>query len=338
MQCRRRDTPGRVIRWARRGAGPHGMRVRCASSPAVALLVLAVLGGCAGDGPTPAEPAPRIEASQAMRMAEAVRAGGDDTGAAVFYGRAHALAPEEPEPLVGLAETAAARGAHDAAAGFFRKALALDPRNAVARLGYGRTLLALGRTGLARQELQAAIDADPADPRAHLTLGVVHELEGEGAEARRAYQSGLEQDPDHVPLRNNLALSLALAGRTDEAIDILGQLVRGQAGGERVRRNLALAHALAGRLDDAAAIAAHDLRGPALQRTLTFFRALRELDGRRLAEAVMCGCTPPAVTPSETEPLPPDRRLQATLVRTDGSRRERGGTAEDDRTAMTGPR
>ncbi len=281
-----------------RGAG----RV-CARTAPVALLVL--LGGCASGHVAPAlpsalpspvpsaasAPAPRIEAAQAMRMGESLRTAGDPTGAAVFFRRAHTLAPDDPAPLLGMADAAAATGRHDEAADLFRQTLALDPGNVAARLGYGRTLLAMSRPGPARAELRAALDADPADPRAALALGVAAELDGDPDAARAVYREALRLNPDNVLLRNNLALSLAIAGDSGQAIALLDELAGTLEGGSRVRQNLALANALAGHDDQARAIAAQDLDGPTLANRLAFFRSLRGLDGPRLAQAVMCNCT-----------------------------------------------
>jgi Flp pilus assembly protein TadD len=253
------------------------------------------LGGCAGmqaPGPQMAEAAPEVALPQAMRMAEAVRASGDITAAAVFYRRAHALAPQNPEPLIGLADAASANRSYESAVDLYRKALALAPGDAGARLGYGRALLALGRVDLARVELESAIERDPYNYRAYLTLGVALDLAGESLEAQRVYQAGLRHSPENLSLRNNLALSLALSGRTSEAIDMLRAMAYQPAGSSRIRQNLALTHAVAGDLEQAEQIAAHDLKGTALLRQLAFLRSLGGLSGPELASAMMCACAP----------------------------------------------
>ena len=94
---------------------------------AMVFLVSAVLAGCAGQVPTPEE----IQAdendsryAQIMRIAETTRAGGDLSGAATFYRRAHTMAPERPEPLLALGETSAVTRHFTAEAGSRR----LPPR------------------------------------------------------------------------------------------------------------------------------------------------------------------------------------------------------------------
>jgi Flp pilus assembly protein TadD len=272
--------------------------------PALAAFLIAGLSGCAGvERPQePGDPPPDVALPQAIRMAEAVRTGGDITGAAVFYRRAHALAPEDPRPLIGLADAASAAGSYESAVDLYRKASVLAPGNAAGRLGYGRALLSLGLSDLARAELRAAIAADPEDYRGYLALGVALDLGGETLEAQRIYQSGLQRNPGNLSLQNNLALSLALSGRTGEAIDMLRVIARQPVGGLRVRQNLALVHAIAGDLNEAEAIAAHDLRGAQLLHHLAFLRSLQGLNGARLAAAVMCACNPGQLSNRVAEP------------------------------------
>jgi Tfp pilus assembly protein PilF len=130
-------------------------------SPVPVLLALTLTGGgCAGLTPAPGEIAAEdndAQFSQAMRMAESVRANGDMSAAAVFYRRAHSLAPDQLEPIIGLAQSAAAVGAKEQALQFYRKAVVLAPDNIQARLGVGRVLLAMERPDLAAPELRAAI-------------------------------------------------------------------------------------------------------------------------------------------------------------------------------------
>lgn len=272
----------------------------------VAVILLAGLvtglGGCAGmqpPGEQMVEVAPEVALPQAMRMAEAVRASGDITAAAVFYRRAHALAPQNPEPLIGLADAAAANRSYENAVDLYRKALALAPGHAGARLGYGRALLALGRTDLARVELESAIERDPYNYKGYLALGVALDLSGESQEAQRVYQTGLQYSPENVSLRNNLALSLALSGQTAEAVDMLRVIAYQPSGSSRARQNLALTLAIAGDLQQAEAVVARDLKGAALLRQLEFLRSLAGLNGPQLASALMCACV--AGRPSEAE-------------------------------------
>ena len=99
-------------------------------SPVPMLLALTVTSGCAGLSHSPGQIAAEdndAQFSQAMRMAESVRASGDMSAAAVFYRRAHSLAPDQLEPIIGLAQSAAAVGAQEQALQFYRKAVCSRP-------------------------------------------------------------------------------------------------------------------------------------------------------------------------------------------------------------------
>ena len=259
-------------------------------SPVPVLLALTLIGGgCAGLTPAPAGIAAEDNDafSQAMRMAESVRASGDMSAAAVFYRRAHSLAPDQLEPIIGLAQSAAAVGAKEQALQFYRKAVVLAPDDIQARLGLGRVLLAMERPDLAAPELRAAIAAQPGDYRAYVALGVALDLSCEQRQAQQVYREGLLHDSGNISLRNNLALSLALSGDSGEAIDMLSELSRELGAGPRVRQNLALG--LAGRPQDAAALARRDFSGARLQHNLALYESLRGVDGPSLAADVVCG-------------------------------------------------
>ena len=262
-------------------------------SPVPVLLALTLIGGgCAGLTPAPAEIAAEdndAQFSQAMRMAESVRASGDMSAAAVFYRRAHSLAPDQLEPIIGLAQSAAAVGAKEQALQFYRKAVVLAPDNIQARLGSGRVLLAMERPDLAAPELRAAIAAQPGDYRAYVALGVALDLSCEQRQAQQVYREGLLHDSGNMSLRNNLALSLAFSGDTGEAIGILSELSHELGAGPRVRQNLALVYSLAGRPQDAAALARRDFSGARLRHNLALYESLRGVDGPSLAADVVCG-------------------------------------------------
>lgn len=270
-------------------------------SPVPMLLALTLTSGCAGLSHSPGQIAAEdndAQFSQAMRMAESVRANGDMSAAAVFYRRAHSLAPDQLEPIIGLAQSAAAVGAKEQALQFYRKAVVLAPDNIQARLGVGRVLLAMERPDLAAPELRAAIAAQPGDYRAYVALGVALDLSCEQRQAQQVYREGLLHDSGNMSLRNNLALSLAFSGDTGEAMDMLSELSRELGAGPRVRQNLALVYSLAGRPQDAAELARRDFSGARLRHNLALYESLRGVDGPRLAADVVCGSGDAAVIPS----------------------------------------
>ena len=287
-------------------------RLSFVRAAAMVFLVSAVLAGCAGQVPTPEE----IQAdendsryAQIMRIAETTRAGGDLSGAATFYRRAHTMAPERAEPLLALGETSAALGLPDEAANAYRAALAINADNPEARRGYGKILIALNRPERAEQQFRAAIDLEPGDHRSYNGLGVALDLLGKHEQAQQNYVDGMEKAPDNSFLRNNLALSLALTKNYGEAIEALREIAGDPVAGRRARQNLALVYALAGQNDKAAAVASMDLKDDEVRNNLAYYASLRKLDGRALAEVVFGvetpgGQLPPADAPDETARLP----------------------------------
>jgi Flp pilus assembly protein TadD len=264
------------------------MAVFCRLAPASLLLAVA---GCAGLAPT----ADEIDAedrsskySQTMRLADTVHRSGDPTSAAIFFGRAHALAPDRPEALAGFAETAAAAGAYNEAAEAYRRLIQKTPGQAPLHLAYGRILLILKRPDLAADQFQAVIRLTPKDARGYNGLGIALNLLGQHQEAQRTYLDGIEITPDSASLRNNLALSLALDGQHNEAIEILQEIASEPGIQPQTRLNLALAYALAGRLDLAEQEArAENLPEAAVRRNLTSFARLRTLQSKEVAAFIL---------------------------------------------------
>lgn len=279
---------------------------------AMVSLLFGVLAGCAGQVPTPEEIAEDEHESrygQIMRIANSTQAGGDLSGAASFYRRAHTMAPERSEPLIALGETAAVLGAHEEAAKAYRSALAIDADNAKARRGYGKVLIFLNRPERAAHQFRAAIDLEPDDYRAYNGLGIALDLVGSHEGAQQSYVDGMEKAPDNSSLRNNLALSLALARNYKEAIEILRDIAGDPVAGRRVRQNLALVYGLSGQTEEAAAVASMDLNDDEVRNNLAYYESLRKLSGRALAEVVLGvqirgKALPPVTAPDETAALP----------------------------------
>lgn len=223
---------------------------------------------------------------QALRLAQSTQSGGNFASALTFYQQAHGMAPDQPEPLLGIGDTAAAMGASRTAAGAYERALRLTPQNAAARIAYGTVLLDLDEPEAALEQCREALRTGGSNPRVLNVLGVSLDLLGRHDEAQDAYREGLAQAAETIALRNNLALSLALGGHYGEAIETLKILAREPEGGGRIRQNLALVYALAGQLENAAIVARQDLSEREVANILTFYQFLRTLSGRNLAEAV----------------------------------------------------
>jgi Flp pilus assembly protein TadD len=199
------------------------------------------------------------------------------------------MAPDQPEPLLGIGDTAAAMGASRTAAEAYERVLRLRPQSAAARIGYGLVLLDLDEADAALGQCREALRLGARDPRLYNALGVALDLLGRHDEAQAAYSEGIVQEAENIALRNNMALSLALGGQFDAAIERLRILVQEPEAGGRVRQNLALVYALAGQTQNAAVVARQDLSEHEVANNLAFYESLRGLSGRPLAEAVFRG-------------------------------------------------
>lgn len=260
-------------------------RLRCLRLCGVIAFVGFIIGGCATSVPDAATSG----YVQVLRLAEATQKGGDYASALTFYEQAHGMAPDQPEPLLGIGGTAAAMGASRTAAEAYERALRLRPQDAAARIGYGMVLLDLDEPEAAVEQCREGLRLGAREPRVFNALGIALDLLGGHGEAQNAYRQGIDQEAENVALRNNLALSLALDGQYEDAIEKLRSLVRDPGAGGRIRQNLALVYALAGQAQDAAVVARQDLSEHEVANNLAFYESLRTLSGRPLAEAVFRG-------------------------------------------------
>ena len=258
----------------------------------LAIAVSSLLGACAGDvvqsSVAPATPLAADPTSHLalLRVGDAMRTSGDPAGAVGLYRRAHALAPNEVEPLLKLGAALYDLRAFNEAAEAYRKAIAIAPQNADALRGLGNALLSLDQPELALPQFEAALAVDANDPRVHNSLGVVHDMMGNHRMAQKHYRAGLAIAPDNLMLRNNLGLSLALSGDFQEAIDLLRPLAFHPAATPRNRQNLALVYGLSGDLGAAARIARIDLDAKAVESNLAYYGVLRELAERPRTSAL----------------------------------------------------
>ncbi len=285
------------------------------TGPRAALAVLLVLaaGGCAAPATTTqgGGPAARQEAASPkyLRLARNSADSGNHRAALEFYRKAAQANPDAFAPRLGIARSAYELGRPGEAAAAYQAALEVRPDAATAKLGLGKALLA-------DEELRAAIDtfdemigARRADHRPYLAKGVALDLLGRHAEAQATYRQGLEQAPDNLALKNNLGLSLAVAGEHKRAIRLLERIARDPMAPARTRQNLALAYALAGDMQGAAVAARRDLAPEVVERNLSYYRALHDLQIRRAARAAS-----PAAAPDDAAAVhgtPPARTARA---------------------------
>ena len=268
----------------------HRSARRSARIVGAAVAASALLGACATDvtQATVTSP-PAVESANyesLMRVADAMRAGGDNVAAVGMYKRASTIMPLNAEPLVKLGAALYDLKAFNEAATAYRSALGLDANSADAMRGLGNVMLSLDQPHIARKHLEAALAIDPRDARTYNSLGVVLDLIGDHSAAQARYREGLGLSADNLMLRNNLGLSLALSGDYREAVAILRQIALHPAATARNRQNLALVYGLSGDLETAARVARMDLDEAAVRSNLAYYTVLREMADRPRTSAV----------------------------------------------------
>ena len=267
--------------FSRRAAGLAGV--------AVASIFL---NGCANDvvqSNVTAPPAATSDSSNyasLLRIADAMRAGGDNVSAVGLYKRANTLKPMEAEPLVKLGSTLLDLKSYNEAATAFRSALSNDPNNAEAMRGLGNALLSLDQPQVALKQFESSLALEPNESRTYNSIGVVLDMIGEHRTAQARYRQGLALSGDSLVLRNNLGLSLALSGDYREAIATMRPILGNPAATVRNRQNLALVYGLSGDLNAAARVARMDLDEAAVRSNLAYYSVLRELADRPRSSAI----------------------------------------------------
>ncbi len=262
----------------------HRSACRTARIAGAAVAASTLLGACATDvTQTTVTSPPAVEAvnyDSLMRVADAMRASGDNVAAIGMYKRASTIMPLNPEPLVKLGGALADLKAFNEAATAYRSALGLAADNTEAMRGLGNVLLSLDQPHVARKHLEAALAIDPRDARTYNSLGVVLDLIGDHRSAQARYREGLAVAADNLMLRNNLGLSLALSGDYREAIALLRPISMHPGATVRNRQNLALVYGLSGDLESAARVARMDLDEAAVRSNLAYYSVLREMADR----------------------------------------------------------
>jgi tetratricopeptide (TPR) repeat protein len=172
------------------------------------------------------------------RLGDLYLLGGQTAEARAAYEAARQLAPQAPEPLLGLAEVALAENAAEQAIDPLERALALDPHYRAAHHLLG---LAYGQIGLSAESTRELLAGQGGLKRSMRDAGTlqlpilsfgrtrVRVESGKLLTARRAQEAAEMIEPlvaiypDDAMLRVNLALAWKELGRTDEALGALAE-------------------------------------------------------------------------------------------------------------------
>jgi Flp pilus assembly protein TadD len=210
-----------------------------------------------------------------VRLAEQLRARGDNVGAADFYQRAVQRDPKDALAHKGLAAALEATGHMAAAADEYRAVVKLKPRDGDAWRSLGRVSLAMDQSVLARDAYKAALGIDGDDAKALNGLGVALNNLGDHQGAQKQFEKALKEDSGNLATFNNLAYSYILDGKYDEAIRLLEPRVTSPGATPALRQNLALAYGLAGMDADAERVAKIDLPPARVKEALAYYHQRR---------------------------------------------------------------
>ncbi|HZS41434.1 MAG TPA: tetratricopeptide repeat protein [Polyangia bacterium] len=131
--------------------------------------------------------------------------------------RARSLAPDRPEPLIGLARLMSKLGRTDEAVAFAERASALAPEHPAPPWIAASALLDAYRAAPARAPAERLLSLRPRDRAALALAARIRGLDGDPAAALDAADRLCAVDPDLDECWYQRALSLAELGRADEA-------------------------------------------------------------------------------------------------------------------------
>jgi tetratricopeptide (TPR) repeat protein len=193
------------------------------------------------------------------RLARALEAQGDRSGAAAARAKAGPVEPAFGDPLVqgifspgstdpvAQALSLAAQARHAEARALLDAALKATPDASALLAASARVEGDAGRLDIARSRASAALRAAPDDASVLVTVALLAELEGKDSEALAGYERAVRADLEHAEARLLLGHALMRAGRFSSAAEQYRQLTRLDASDSRAWLRLAAAEARAGR-------------------------------------------------------------------------------------------
>jgi len=185
-----------------------------------------------------------------MRVASDIEAQGQTAAALPIYERA--VAPDNPDALLGLGSALVKAG---------------DPDGAVVALAKAAPIV--------------------NTMTAYNRLGVAQTLAGQFAQASQSFDAASALAPDDLDIRTNLALAAALDGQETKAIDATRAVVTSPGAEARHRRNLMIVFGLLGRADEGRAAAPKELSAAEVKKLLARAAAIRAIsDAKARAKAL----------------------------------------------------
>lgn len=253
---------------------------RCAAAAAVLLAA-----GCTTTThtvPTKITPVAKTASSESeYRVAEVALNSGNIEMARTVYGRLAAANPTSVEALTGLGNTLYVVGDYTRAAVYFSKAHQLAPEANEPMVGIARCAIHQRDFKLSIKTYKEILAKTPDDPVALAGLGVSLAMTRNYSESQKVLRRGLLAHPGDPLLSIDLGLSLVLSGNPQEGANVLLDVTRYPEAPPQARQNLALAYGLMGNDDAAAAILSQDLPKASVQNNLRFYQVHRtQMDAR----------------------------------------------------------
>src|SRR5262249_43730403 len=184
--------------------------------------------------------------------------------------------PSDAPRQLRLGDAYTRAGKPDQAIKAYRAALAVAPDNPDALLGLGSALVKAGDPDGAVVPL-AKVAPIVNTMTAYNRLGVAQTLTGQFAQAHQSFDAASALAPDDLDIRTNLALAAALDGQDTMAMDAARAVVTSPAAEARHRRNLMIVYGLLGRADEGRAAAPQGLSAAEVKKLLARATAIRAI-------------------------------------------------------------
>lgn len=220
-----------------------------------------------------------------MRVASDIESQGQIVAALPIYERA-AAGSNDAAAQVRLGDAYTRAGKTDQAIQAYRAALAVAPDNPDVLLGLGSAQLKAGDAEAAVVAL-AKVAPIVKTMAAYNRLGLAQTLTGQFAQAHQSFDAASALAPDDLDIRTNLALAAALEGQETKAIDVARSVVTSPGAQARHRRNLMIVYGLLGLVDEGRASAPKGLSANEAKKLLARALAIRAIsDAKARAKAL----------------------------------------------------
>ena len=173
--------------------------------------------------PNPASPTLELAGDISLRL-------GDTAQAVTNYGKAIAIDPKRPGPMIGRARAHLVAGQFDAGIADLAAASTLDPTQSTADVLAIEELLRKGLKDRAQATADALVKRLPGEAAAHNALGLVASAKGDKAGARAAFEKAVSLAPKFIPGLKNLVSAEMDAGNSAGAIERLRAFVKTDPG------------------------------------------------------------------------------------------------------------